>query len=145
MNSRFFFPKDQQEFSTTPWAGTGRRYNVHVYTSLPHNAYNVHCWKAAQKQEEMQLLYKAFLEVVHHTKFERGKASKFCGIITGVESFNMVLCSQKLTRCAISKSIYITRIIFLFQDWNVCPYLKKGKPYNLTKAQVWALNQEVMC
>lgn len=76
----------------------------------------------------------AFLEVVH-TKFKRGKASKFCGIITEVESFNMVLCSQKPTRHAISKSIYIPIIIFLFQDWNVYPYLKKERPYNLTNSR----------
>lgn len=86
---------------------------MHIYTGLQHNAYNVHCWKAAQKQEEMQLQYKVILEVVH-TKFEGGKASKFCGIITTVESFNIALCSQKTTRHAISKSIYITRIIFPF-------------------------------
>lgn len=82
---------------------------MHVYTSLQHNAYNVHYWKAAR--EEMQLQYKAFLEVVH-TKVN----SKFCGMITKVESFDMVLCSQKLTRHVISKSIYIARIIFVFQD-----------------------------
>lgn len=82
----------------------------------------------------MQFQYKAFLKVVH-TKFERGKASKFCGIITEIESFNMVLCSQKLTRHAISKSIYVTRIIFLFQDWNVYPYLKKERLYNLTNSR----------
>lgn len=45
---------------------------------------------------------KLFLEVVH-TKVN----SKFCGI-TKVESFDVVLCSQKLTRHVIS------RIIFLF-------------------------------
>lgn len=77
----------------------GHYYNVHIYTSLQHNVYSVHYWKAAH--EEMQLQYKAFLEVVH-TKVN----SKFCGIITKVESFNMLLCSQKLTRRVTSKSIY---------------------------------------
>lgn len=101
---------------------------MHVYTSLLHNACNVHCWKAAH--EEMQLQYKAYLEVVH-TKIN----SKFCGITTKVESFDIVLCSQKLTRRVISKSTYIARIIFMFQDWNIYPHLKKERLHNLANSR----------
>lgn len=104
---------------------------MHIYTSLQQNAYNVHYWKAAH--EEMQLQYKAFLEVAH-TKVN----SKFCGITTKVESFDVVLCSQKLTRHVIS------RIIFLFQNWNVYPHLKKGFiTSQITEAG--ALNHQVTC
>lgn len=126
------FFRDQQGFSATPWAGTDRGYNAHVYTDLRHNAHNVHYWKAAQTQEEMKLQYKAFLEVVH-TKFQRGKTSKFCGVITRVESFNLVLCSQKLTRHAISRSIYITRIIHFIR--LECLSIFKKSPCNLTNSK----------
>lgn len=126
------FFRDQQGFSAAPGAGTDRGYNAHVYRDLRLNAHNVHYWKAAQTQEEMKLQDKAFLEVVH-TKFERGRTSKFCGIITRVESFNLVLCSQNLTRHAISTSIYITRIIhFLGLE---CLSIFKESPCSLTNSK----------